>query len=71
LIRASKLADQFMVDEVVQRILKGAGKQLLLQINRKKPGTGVNVFVAGHPRLRNLASRSTLIFDFVHGTMHE
>jgi hypothetical protein len=37
-----------MVNEVVQRIFKGAGKKLPLQINRKKPGAGVDVFVACH-----------------------
>jgi hypothetical protein len=60
-----------MVDEVVQRVFEGAGEQLTLQINREKPGTGVNVFVARHLRLRNLAFRSTLIIDLVHGTMRQ
>ena len=48
---------------------KGAGKPLPLEINRKKPRTVVDVIVSGHLRLRNLASRSTLKSDLVHGTM--
>jgi hypothetical protein len=68
-IKAAQI--KFMVNEVVQRIFKGAGKQLPSQINRKKPGTGVNVFVAGHLRLRNFVFRSTLSFDLVRGTMRQ
>jgi hypothetical protein len=60
---------KLMIDEVVECELEGAGKKLPLQVNVKKPGAGINVFVASHLHLRNFVFCSTLIFDLVHGTM--
>ena len=38
-----------VVEQVIQRVLEGAGQQLPLQIDREKSRAGVDVFVAGHP----------------------
>src|SRR3990172_4908319 len=38
---------QFVVDEVVECVLEGAGEQLPLQVNGNETGTGVDVLVAG------------------------
>jgi hypothetical protein len=39
---------QFVIDQVVQRVFEGAGKQLPLQIDGKEARAGVDGFVAGH-----------------------
>ena len=39
---------ELVIDEVIERVFEGAGKQLPLQVNGKETGAGVDVFVAGH-----------------------
>jgi hypothetical protein len=45
---------QFVVDEVVQRMLEGARQQLPFKVHGQKPRAGVYGLVAGHPQLRLL-----------------
>ncbi len=35
-----------MIDEVIEGVLEAAGQQLVLQVNGKKSGAGVDGFVA-------------------------
>ena len=42
---------KFVIDEVVQGVLEGAGLQLPFEINGYEARAGVDVFVAGHGRL--------------------
>ena len=37
-----------MIDEVIECVFEGAGKQLPLQVYGNETGTGVDVLVAGH-----------------------
>ena len=39
---------KLVVNQVVECVLEGAGKELPLEINRQKTRAGVDVFVAGH-----------------------
>lgn len=39
---------QFLIKQVIERVLEGTGEQLLGQNNGEKPGTGIDSLVAGH-----------------------
>lgn len=39
---------EFVIEQVIQSMLEGAGQQLPLQVNGEKPGASVDVFVARH-----------------------
>ena len=49
---------------MVQCVFKRAGQELPLQIHRKKPGAGVNVFVARHLLLQNISHNFDLDICF-------
>jgi len=58
-----------VVDQVIHGMFEGAGKELPLQINGKKPGAGVDVFVARHLLLQNIVLRFDL--DIYFGSRHD
>lgn len=60
---------QFVVDQMVQCVLEGAGEQLPLQINGNEARAGVNGFVAGHARLQYELHIRHLLFHWVHSRM--
>jgi hypothetical protein len=58
-----------MIEQVIERMFEGAGKQLPLQVNGNETGAGVDVFVTGHARLRNAFPLQTLNRYLVRGMM--
>ena len=46
--RVERAQVDLAVEQVVQRVLEGAGQQLRLEIDGQKPRAGVDVLVAGH-----------------------
>ena len=39
---------EFVIEQVIQRVLEGAGQQLPCKIDRQEARAGIDVFVAGH-----------------------
>ena len=46
--RVERAQVDLAVEQVVQRVLEGAGQQLRLEIDGQEPGAGVDMLVAGH-----------------------
>jgi hypothetical protein len=59
---------KFVVDQIVEGVLEGAGQQLSFKIDGDEPGAGVDMLVARHAG--SLSCRiGALLFHLVHSKM--